>query len=421
MGGSTHEPHLAAGRRRGLLPREETIGTTITYGRPVFATWLRGRFAPVRLLVLPAGVGCLLIYRGPSPSTMDWSVMLTSAALTLCGGALPLAVALSQPVLLVIVEQYTDASSIPVKWVASLALFEVAVRRWGLPTVLAAAALSAAYLTKAGDALTSDTAALLFKIAVVVGAPVILGGYQRSLRQIAEQARAQAADADRRREWEAVAARMAERTTIARELHDMIAHHLASMALRIGVARHVLPETEPRIREVLDDVHANALTALTDLRRLVTALRDSSSGTNGVGYLLVESTELPAALRDVVARSTRAGMTVDASIEPAIARLDAVRGLTILRLVQEGLTNAAKHAGPGARVAVVVRYDEGTAHVEITDDGTGRATNAPGWGAGPGVGLIGMHERVALAGGELRVGPTTDGWRLCASLPERAS
>jgi signal transduction histidine kinase len=386
----------------------------------VFATWSPGGFNPVRLLILPAGAGCLLIYAGPSPSTMDWVVMLVAACLTLASGTVPLVVALSQSALLVIVERFTDASSIPVKWVASLAVFEVAARRWGLPAVLAAAALAAAYLTKAGAAeFTANPAALLFKITAVVGAPVLLGGYQRSLQRIAEQARAQAADAERQQELRTVAARMTERTTIARELHDMIAHHLASIALRTGVARHVLSDADPRAREVLDDVHANATTALTDLRKLVTALRDSSSETNDVGYLLVESAELPSALHDFAERARRAGLKVDLSVEPAIARLDAVRGLTVLRLVQEGLTNAAKHAGPGVSVSIAVGYDHGTARVEITDDGTGHGNGHNG--SGPGMGLVGMRERVALAGGELQAGAASGGWRLCAVLPDRAT
>ncbi|WP_433260012.1 sensor histidine kinase [Actinosynnema sp. CS-041913] len=362
----------------------------------------------VRLLVVPAGVGSVLVYSGPSPQVGDWVVMGVAAALTLAGGTAPTTVAVGQSVLLVVVERFTEAGAMPVKWVASLAVFEVAVRRWGLPAVVAAGALATAYLAKADFA--GDLTPLLFKITVVVGAPLLLGGYQRNLRRMAEQARAAADDAERRRELRADAARLAERTAIARELHDVVAHHLASMALRVGVARHVLPDVEPRVREVLDDVHGNTTTALADLRRFVTTLRDPE----GVDHLPVDSTGLPQALRDLADRSRRAGLDVDLALSGDVAALDAVRGLAVLRLVQEGLTNVAKHAGPGSAVAVGVDCADGVATVEIADNGRGHGDGAPG------VGLIGLRERVALVGGELTSGPTAHGWRLSAVLPRRS-
>jgi len=361
----------------------------------VVVNWLTGRFAPVRLLAIPAGVGCLLIYQGPRPSTVEWLAVFAGVALSLAGGALPLTVAISQAGMLLAVEGFTDARAIPIKWMASIALFEVAIRRWGVPTALSSAALSTAYLAKSGAELTGDTAALLFKITAVVGVPVVLGGYIRSVQRNAEQARTGA-------ELQVAGARLAERTAIARELHDIVAHHLSSMALRIGVARHVVADADPRVREVLDDVHANASTALGDLRRLVTALREQPA-------LLVDAAELPDALTAMIARVR---LNVTASIDPAVSTVDAVRALTILRVAQEGLTNAAKHGGAQAKLTVSVTG--GDAHVEITNDVPGSST------PGSGMGLVGMRERVALAGGTLEVGPAGGGWRLSALLPEPA-
>ncbi|MEE3921816.1 histidine kinase dimerization/phosphoacceptor domain-containing protein [Micromonospora sp. BRA006-A] len=114
----------------------------------------------------------------------------------------------------------------------------------------------------------------LFGLAVTVGLPLLLGLVVRTTRELGRQAEVRAEAERRRRESESRAARADERGAIARELHDVLAHHVASMVLRVGVARHVLPDLDPRVGEVFDDVHATGTAALTDLRRLVAVLRD---------------------------------------------------------------------------------------------------------------------------------------------------
>jgi signal transduction histidine kinase len=230
------------------------------------------------------------------------------------------------------------------------------------------------------------------------------------------QARQRAVEAERHQELSTHAARLAERTAVARELHDVVAHHVASIALRVAVARHVLPRTDPRVGEVLDDVHTAATTALTDLRQLVAVLRDPNAADAELGSLLVQPQELPATLSAVVGRNTQSGLSVAAEIDPAIGSLDAVSGLVVLRLVQEGLTNVAKHAGPGAlaRLRVDLGADR-TARVELCDDGGAAAPGRPA--AEPGHGLAGLRERLALVGGQLDAGPAGAGWRLAATVP----
>ncbi|GAA4627370.1 histidine kinase [Actinoallomurus vinaceus] len=367
---------------------------------------LLGRgFGPMRAVLLACAFGYLLLHRSGTPATwIDWAFALGSLALGAAGGRFPLTVALGQPVLLALAEVFGDVPPIGIKIMASVALFEVALRRWGVPAALAATVLTAVY---AAIGLPGDVPALLYKVAAVVGGSVLLAAYVRSLEEVARSAQAQAAEAER-------AARMSERTAIARELHDMVAHHMASMALRVGVARHVIPRTDPRVTEVLDDVHASASSALADLRRLLTALRDPDDP----GRLLTEPTDLPVALDGLVDRARQAGLSVDSSIAPELAGLDAVRGLTLLRLVQEGLTNVVKHAGRHASVRLdAAMTGNGAVSLEISNDAAG---GSPAIG-GTGHGLLGMRERVDLVGGSLQAGPTTDGWRLSALLPQGRS
>jgi signal transduction histidine kinase len=379
------------------------------------------RFGLVRLLILPAAVGDVLILDAPGrqPPVALWLFALGSAVLSLAGGFVPLTVALGQAAIFAGSGWLLHQPPVTTLVMASVALVELTVRRWGWPTLAGAGALAAVFgpaiphmgLVNAG-----------YSMAWMVVVPVLVGAYLRSVWQNMHQARERATQAERNRELSTVAARLAERTAVARELHDIVAHHVASIALRVAVARHVLPRTDPRVAEVLDDVHTAATTALADLRHLVGVLRDPNAVHADLGSLLVQPEELPAALAAVVDRNTQSGLAVDAAIDPAVAGLDAVSGLVVLRLVQEGLTNVAKHAGPAAKARL--RVDLGadrTARVEISDDGGGGGGGgAPARAATePGHGLAGLRERLALVGGRLDAGPADLGWRLAAEVPAR--
>ncbi|MFJ6574257.1 sensor histidine kinase [Streptomyces sp. NPDC091292] len=393
------------------------------------------RFAMLRVLVL-AGVliGDLVLLQRPS-GARDWGfaaaglVVCLAASRWVCGSLV------AQSALLVAAHALGASIVSSLKVLAAVTLFELAVRQSGRRLAVGAAALALAVAANRLADLPGELPSVLYKMGIVAGLPLLLGAYVRVTRDAASRAREDARQQELRAGQQVLAARTAERTAVARELHDLVAHHVSSMVLRVGVARHVVADTgttDPRITSVLDDLHSSGSAALTDLRRLVAVLRTQDRAGPDTGSLVAPGA-LSAALDSVVEQRRRTGLAVSASVDPRIARLDAVRGLAVLRLAQEGLANAARHGGPGTHASLAVRMDDDVLHVTIEDDGAGKGVpQAPGAavdGAGKagrpapdlcGHGLIGMRERVDLLGGRLDVGPTAQGWRLVAELPTLA-
>ncbi|MET0415455.1 MAG: histidine kinase, partial [Actinoplanes sp.] len=252
----------------------------------------------------------------------------------------------------------------------------------------------------------------LYGLLAPIGLPVLLGLAVRASRELTRQAEQRAAAEEHSRESESRAARADERAAIARELHDVVAHHVASMVLRAGVARHVLSGADPRVTEVLDDVHGTGTTALAELRRIVELLREP--GATDAALTAIEPGALPTALGVAVDNARRTGLTVDADIDEAVGTIDAVRGLAVLRLTQEALTNVAKHAGTSAQARLRVAVTDGNVSWEVSDDGGG---SAPRPSIEGGHGLIGMRERVEVLGGKLTAGPSGTGWLVRTDLP----
>lgn len=373
---------------------------------------------PARGLLLGGcTVGYLVLLAGPRVSALDWVLALGAVAAAAVGARWTLAVALAQPGLLAVAEVAGTATPVTIKVAASLAVFELAARRRGIQPLIGFAALAAVYLGKValpGSATPLPTR--LYEIAVVVAGPALLGGYLRSARDSARHARQRLLADQRRQLAEVRAAQATGRAAIARELHDLVAHHVASIVLRAGVVRHVGLAADPRVHEALEDIHATGTTAMADLRRLVVLLRDTA-GTDarpappGLGELL--GAELPAAVAAAVDRGRRLGLTVDSELDPAVGTLDPARGLAVLRLVQEGLANVARHAGPVARAELHVAVAaDGAVRLELHNDLPESAATGE-----PGHGLAGMRERVELLGGRFEAGPVGGRWRLSARLP----
>ncbi|MGP3922915.1 sensor histidine kinase [Streptomyces sp. 8N616] len=380
------------------------------------------RFAVIRAWAVSAIlVGDLLLVQHPS-GPKDWALALAGFVLCLAVSRWTFTAALALAGLLVVAHWLRSDVVLALKVLASVSVFELAVQRSGRRLAVGSAAVAIAVaVNRLGD-LPGEFLSVLYKMGIVAGLPLLMGAYVREIREAARQAREHAAQEARRAEQKLAAARATERTAIARELHDLVAHHVSSMVLRVGVARHVLRATDPRVSEIFDDLHASGSAALTDLRRLVAVLRDPDNDDPGTS--LVDPATLPTALRAVVERSQDAGLVVEASVDPGVSRLDAVRGLAVLRLAQEGLANAAKHAGAGAQVRMTVQLADDAVRLSIRDDGgthhNSAAARSTAGQPPAGHGLIGMHERVELLGGRLDVGPDGHGWQLSAELPAAA-
>ena len=377
----------------------------------------------VRLILLDlSGVGYLFFgagHTGSTPSTAQYVLGVAAFGIILVLHRHPLASLLVQTGLLAAAFVLTDDPTINTVG-SSWMLFEVTMWAPGLRTVAWSAALLAVVRVAGivGDPL-SELRVNLFGLMAVMGLPLLGGMVVRTTRELGRQAEERAVEEQRRLESENRAARAGERAAIARELHDVVAHHVASMVLRVGVARHVLPGLDPKAAEVFDDVHRSGTTALTDLRRLVAVLRDPDGVRSDAALTAIDPSALPAALDGAVESARRAGLVVDADLSGPLASLDAVRGLAVLRLTQEALTNVAKHAGTTAHATLTVAVSPSSSEVmwEVTDDGG--STSAPGLSSPPGGGhgITGMRERVEVLGGELEAGPHGDGWRVRTVLP----
>jgi signal transduction histidine kinase len=222
----------------------------------------------------------------------------------------------------------------------------------------------------------------------------------------ADEARERAARAEREREEGARLAVAEERARIARELHDVVGHSVSVMTVQAsGVRRLLLPEQD-REREALLVVERTGREALAEMRRMVGVLRRPEEAPALAPQPSLEH------LARLVEQAREAGLPVDLRIEGDAIKLPAGVDLTAYRLVQEGLTNALKHA-QATRADVLVAYRDGEIEVTVSDNGRG-----VGNGDGGGHGLVGMRERVTVYGGELDAGPQPDGgYRLRARLP----
>ena len=380
----------------------------------------------VRMLLLDlSGVGYLVFGMpgdGHTPTTLQWILAVLAFASALIFYRHLVLGLLAQTLLLAASFALLDDATISKVGTAWI-LLELAMWAHRTRTIWLSAALVAAVyaLDMIGDPWRT-VPSTIFGIATAIGLPVLIGMVIRTTRELSRQAAEKAAEEQMRRESESRAARADERAMIARELHDLVAHHVASMVLRVGVARHVLPDVDPRVAEVFDDVHGTGSAALAELRRLVALLRNPDSVRGDAALTAIEPAALPAALATAVANAERAGVSVDADIDLSVGTLDAARGLAVLRLTQEALTNVAKHAGSAARARLDVAVREGDLHWEVVDDGGGAGPAGRAVPPGGGHGITGMRERVEVLGGSLTAAEISGGgWRVATTLPAGGS
>jgi len=243
----------------------------------------------------------------------------------------------------------------------------------------------------------THTTAELILIPVEFGITWAVGFALRARSEQAEAAETRAMRAEREREAAARLAVAEERARIARELHDIVAHAVSVMVLQVGAVRHKIPDEQAEDREALRGVELAGRTALTEMRRLLAAMRRDGEdvaftpqpGLDGLDSLLEEV--------------GRAGLPVELHLDGEPFPLPRGIDLSAYRIVQEGLTNALKHAS--ATVAdVTVRYRPDEVEIEVRDNGLGSATTD-----GLGHGLVGVGERVKIYGGEMSAGTATGG------------
>jgi signal transduction histidine kinase len=273
--------------------------------------------------------------------------------------------------------------------------------RLGLAIVLGGAAIVIANdPNHAGGEVVSTP--LLFAIGWLAGFAI------RGRAEQVQAAEVRAAQAEREREAAARVAVAEERARIARELHDIVAHAVSVMVLQVGAVRHRLADAPAEDRQALEDVERTGRTALTEMRRLLGAMRRDGDdlalapqpGLGNLGVLLeqVGQAGLPARLH------------VDGEPYALPDALD----LSAYRIVQEGLTNALKHAH-ASEVEVTLRYGFDELEIEVRDNGDGAAPSDDGHGHG----LVGVRERVKIYGGEMTADTSDGGFVLRTRLPLR--
>ncbi|MBM9467615.1 histidine kinase [Nakamurella leprariae] len=415
-------------------------------GSPVL---LPGRLAWLRLIAVPLLIGIPHLVQGETLA-LDWCLIsVGSGLLFLSAGWWPTTAALLQ-VSLLLVAQSADLDLGAFKVMAGIAVFEVAYTRPLRVAAVPAALLAGGTVVSLLQPPAHEAGLVFYKLALMVAAPLLLGAYLHAQFLQTRERHAAEVQAQLRRGAAEREAAAQTRTAIARELHDVVAHHVASIALRSAVARDVLP-LEEAARRALGEINDAATVTLTEMRRLVTLLRVPAGDRSGPDAVEMLDPELLAGeLDDVADRVRSAGLPVTLTAppghDPVLAQLDAGQALAVLRVVQEGLTNVLRHAPADATAAVGITrtpVDDGARGevlvVSVVDRSVaGRRTrpatvsaadaaltDAAGTGPaaddeavpGRGFGLLGLRERLELLGGAVTAGPTADGWRLVASIP----
>ena len=278
----------------------------------------------------------------------------------------------------------------PVATVQALLVLGVAFwLAWKAPVRPAVVALAALVLVSGHATWVSFRFDYLPLVLVACLAAVGAGLYARLFQRSREE-RAAAAEERARRD---------ERLDMARELHDVVAHHVTGMLVQAQAALVVAEQDRDRACAMLNGIVDGGTDALGAMRLMVKTLRDNGAA--------AATSDLSADLLRLVERSglqVRANVELPPDVPPELGR-------SVLRLVQESLTNVRKHAVDATNVEVDVRLGAGAVVLSVVDDGTARPSHSGGFG------LVGMRERVHELGGRFFAGPTGDGWLVTAELP----
>jgi signal transduction histidine kinase len=295
-----------------------------------------------------------------------------------------------------------------------IALFRLAAdtdprttRVWGAVTIAVVVA------TAVFDMATDETGMLLLRTVGPVlwlMLPLVGGSRDRLRRAHTESVQARAAYAERTREEEARLRVAEERLRIARELHDVVAHHMAVANAQAGTARHLAPTHPEQAMKLLDELTATTSSALLELRATVGVLRQIGDDSD------TDSLE-PAPgldrLPELIATCETAGVEVTVVTEGEPRPLSPGVDLTAYRIIQEALTNVTKH-GAGTGASVRLTYSDSRVLISVTNEAAAATSSVPGGGYG----LMGMRERAHSIGGDLHAGPRPGGgFEVATALP----
>src|SRR5579859_5448389 len=230
--------------------------------------------------------------------------------------------------------------------------------------------------------------------------------WQLHLREVEQRAE----EAERTRDEAARRRAMEERLRIARELHDSLTHSISVIQVQAGVAVHLARKRGEDVPPALLAIQEAGADAGRELRATLGVLRSDEDG-DGSGLSQLDS---------LVARARSAGLPVTVTVTGRQRPLPPEADQAAYRIVQEALTNVSRHAGH-ASASVHLHYAPATLSIQVDDDGKGAVTPNGARPAGPGLGLVGMRERVSALGGQLQAGPQDDGgFRVRAELPAPA-
>ncbi|GAA2451056.1 histidine kinase [Streptomyces pulveraceus] len=385
--------------------RDHPLALDAALALAVLVAMIIGSFAhPV------AGEGLAIGHRTPSVSSV--LLMVCAAVALIWRRRNPVAV-LSVTAGLTVVELVRTDPPTPVVVSTVIALYTVAARTdrpttWRVGLLTMAVLTAAAMLFGRAPWYSQEN----FGVFAWTGMAGAAGDAVRSRRAFIDAIRERAERAERSRDEEARRRVAEERLRIARDLHDVVAHHIALVNVQAGVAAHVMDRRPDQAKEALAHVREASRSALDELRATVGLLRQS-----GDPEAPTEPAPGLAVLGDLVDTVRRAGLPVEVVCADRRPPLPAAVDLAAYRVIQEALTNVRKHAGPGAKAEVSVVRVGNTAEITVIDNGSGGGPD----GEGGGHGLLGMRERVTALGGTLTAGPRYGGgFRVHAILPVEA-
>ncbi|QKZ17692.1 sensor histidine kinase [Streptomyces chartreusis] len=355
----------------------------------------RERFADATVAVVAGAITVLAAVADDRAGPVDW-VLIAAGSLALAAHrTAPRAVlAITTACLLADVVHAGPASSLALPVVGAV---HTAARTGHRGTAAAAAGVFLAGYVTVGSA-ASDVVREALLLAGWFLCAVVTGLADRNWQAYLRQTEQRALEAERTREEAALRRAGEERLRIARELHDSLTHSISIVKLQAGVAAHLARKRGEDVPPALLAIQEASGEAMRELRATLEVLRtDEPTGTPA---LLVE-------------RARAAGVAVDLTVTGDERPLAATVDRAMYRIVQEALTNAARHAGP-AKVSVQLTYEEGDLTIRIEDDGTADPSRPPT----AGIGLTGMRERVTALGGTLEAAPRAEGgFAVRARLP----